>query len=392
MKRHSLPLILLVLLAVSYARRLQGQVPDPLIAAARPAVVRVEVRGQDSQGVNRENSGSGFFISSDGYILASAHVLRTEAGWAEDVNGQAQWNITEVSTSSRTWSQATLLYFDSQTDLALLRVDTSGGPVNYLELGDSALVPDGAHVAGFGYDSSVVVYRGSVGMAFDPRYLGVFRLQITAQRGDSGGPVIAESGKVIGVIRAGLTDRLGRTYATPINLASNIVQLTRSPNVVADSMRATVPVGVILPFYGNPHQAPPGYLPCDGSEIRRADYPELYAHLVAVRPELRIDAERSHLPDLRGEFLRGVDADRGIDPNRAVGSSQGFAIESHGHELSQRIGVSGGWAGGWGGVQDQRAVNSPGDGPMRVVETGQNETRPRNVAVAFIIRALAPRP
>lgn len=391
MRKALLTIVIFIGLITVRQVTLEAQPVDPRIAAAKPAVVRIEVKGQDTRGINRENAGTGFFITADGYLLTAAHVLRTEGGWGEDAStGQSQWTVT-VKTSSRTWSQATLLYFDLQTDMALLRVDTSGGLVAYLELGDSSLVSDGSAVIGFGYDTTVVNYHGNVGTTFDSRYLGVFRLQIPAQRGDSGGPVIGDRGEVIGVIRAGLSDRPGRTYATPINLASNLVQLTRSPNVVADNMRTAVPVGVIFTFYGHLNRVPPGYLPCDGSEIRQADYPELYAHLIAVRPELRIDAERAHLPDLRGEFVRGLDAGRGIDPNRALGSSQGFTVERHGHQLSQQIGVSGGWAGGWGGVQDQRAVNSPGDGPMRVLETGENETRPRNVALSFIIRAVAPR-
>lgn len=75
-----------------------------------------------------------------------------------------------------------------------------------------------------------------------------------------------------------------------------------------------VPVGTIVPFPGE--QAPLGWMFCDGRSITKEEYPELYAVV------------GSKIPDLRGEFIRGLDRGRGIDANRVLGTAQGDAIRN----------------------------------------------------------------
>lgn len=80
-----------------------------------------------------------------------------------------------------------------------------------------------------------------------------------------------------------------------------------------ETLLHTVPIGTILSFFGN--SAPPGYLPCYGQVVNAATYPELVTFLNA-------GASSATLPDLRGEFLRGWDAGRGVDQGRNVRSWQ----------------------------------------------------------------------
>ena len=75
-----------------------------------------------------------------------------------------------------------------------------------------------------------------------------------------------------------------------------------------------VPVGTIVPYPGE--QAPLGWMFCDGRSITKEEYPELYAVV------------GSKVPDLRGEFIRGLDRGRGIDSNRVLGTAQGDAIRN----------------------------------------------------------------
>jgi hypothetical protein len=146
-----------------------------------------------------------------------------------------------------------------------------------------------------------------------------------------------------------------------------------------------VPLGAILPFYGNEQQLPTDYLFCHGGAIAKTSYPELYGHLVTANPLLRVDEERALLPDLRGEFLRGWDYDGSIDPKRHVGSWQADEIKAHDHEIPYNVQVwwpgHGSFASGRDQGDDQNVAN-----PQTKL-TGGKETRPRNVAVAFIIRA-----
>jgi microcystin-dependent protein len=70
---------------------------------------------------------------------------------------------------------------------------------------------------------------------------------------------------------------------------------------------ATVPVGAIMPYAGT--NVPDGYLLCDGSEVKTANYPELYGVIgyTYKSATLLLGAATFALPDLRGRFPLGRD-------------------------------------------------------------------------------------
>ena len=137
-----------------------------------------------------------------------------------------------------------------------------------------------------------------------------------------------------------------------------------------------VPVGTILPFAGS--SIPAGWLECAGQVLSRATYPDLFAVIGTTYGAAT--SETFNLPDLRGEFLRGWDNGKGVDPGRALGSAQG---ENSPKEPGYRINnISSGL----------NLANGPYASGHLVTDatflTGNsNETRPRNVAVRFCIRA-----
>ena len=79
-----------------------------------------------------------------------------------------------------------------------------------------------------------------------------------------------------------------------------------------------IPAGVIQMFGGS--TAPTGWLECNGQST--SGYPELAAVV------------GSNVPDLRGQFIRGWDNGRGLDPGRTIRSSQGESYKSHNHSSS----------------------------------------------------------
>jgi hypothetical protein len=93
----------------------------------------------------------------------------------------------------------------------------------------------------------------------------------------------------------------------------------------------------------------------------------------------------SGTPDLRGEFIRGLDSGRGVDTGRTLGTAQTDELKSHSHALSSdtarfpgptNIFMAGdGTAGGTTGGTTQSA--------------GGAETRPRNVALLYCIKTSA---
>ncbi|EIT7626390.1 tail fiber protein [Escherichia coli] len=131
---------------------------------------------------------------------------------------------------------------------------------------------------------------------------------------------------------------------------------------------SALPVGVPVPW---PSVTPPtGWLKCNGAAFSAEEYPEL----AKVYPT-------NKLPDLRGEFIRGWDDGRGIDLGRPLLSVQDATVEEHGHGYNGAIYTSSGpsWANttGAGYLEYSGFTSSYGGG----------ETRPRNIAFNFIVRA-----
>ncbi|MCV5326868.1 phage tail protein [Escherichia coli] len=160
---------------------------------------------------------------------------------------------------------------------------------------------------------------------------------------------------------------------------------------------SALPVGVPVPW---PSATPPtGWLKCNGAAFSAEEYPEL----AKAYPT-------NKLPDLRGEFIRGWDDSRGIDNGRALLSSQGHSLRDHSHNqqiwtgsntTSSTIGQAGNYAplatGGDGGIaytdrepqslpSAVRAVSTRGVASDNAANIG-TETRPRNIAFNYIVRA-----
>ncbi|MEO3293437.1 phage tail protein [Enterobacter cloacae] len=156
------------------------------------------------------------------------------------------------------------------------------------------------------------------------------------------------------------------------------------------------PVGFPLPW---PQSiAPNGWLKCNGASFDKVAYPKL----AAAYPS-------GTLPDLRAEFLRGWDGGRGVDTNRALLSTQSHAFQNFTGTMTIRPGVSSSSTGvqtvtGANGALSAtplssgsyipfQATGSTGFAadvitlnPSNVANTAA-ETRPRNVAFNYIVRA-----
>lgn len=128
--------------------------------------------------------------------------------------------------------------------------------------------------------------------------------------------------------------------------------------------------------------APEGWLKCNGQAFDKTKYPQL-AKLYPA----------GSLPDLRGEFIRGWDDGRGVDTNRQILSAQSGMLESHNHMMP--VSDPSKWNGAvYGYANDQPSANiedfsQSGVSTSRELTsvTGGNETRPRNIAFSYIVKA-----
>jgi len=76
--------------------------------------------------------------------------------------------------------------------------------------------------------------------------------------------------------------------------------------------------------------APRGYIKANGAAVSRTAYPELFAAIGTIHGAGN-GTTTFNVPDMRGEFVRGLDDGRGVDPGRVLGSWQNHLYASHNH-------------------------------------------------------------
>lgn len=142
-----------------------------------------------------------------------------------------------------------------------------------------------------------------------------------------------------------------------------------------------IPAGTVTAFAGVAARVPPGWLLCNGSAVSRSVYRDLYEAILGNYGN-GDGTTTFNIPDLRGEFIRGLDNGRGIDTGRIIGSAQAGSIQSHSHS-SDGSGFI---------VSDSAGSSSLGTGGSAVKVSaftglyGGSETRPRNIAMNYIIK------
>mgnify|MGYP003295974256 CR=1 FL=1 len=173
--------------------------------------------------------GTGFIISSDGYVLTNRHV----------VDGADQ---VTVRLSDRREFTAKVVGSDEQSDVALLKIPTTGLPT--LRLGDSNLLRPGQWVVAigspFGLDHSVTAgIVSAVGRSnpyADQRYVPFIQTDVAINRGNSGGPLLNTRGEVVGInsqIFSNSGGYMGVSFAIPIDVAMSAVKQLKATGRVS---------------------------------------------------------------------------------------------------------------------------------------------------------------
>ena len=295
-----------------------------------------------------ESLGSGFIISSDGYVLTNYHVV----GEADEI---------VVRLQDRRELDAELIGSDPQSDLALIKVDASDLPV--VDIGSSDDLQVGEWVlaigAPFGFDSSVtagIVSAKGRSLPTD-NYVPFIQTDVAINPGNSGGPLFNLNGQVVG-INSQIVSRsggyMGLSFAIPIDLAMDVADQLRETGEVsrgwlgvliqevdrdlAESFGLDKPMGALVAQVqsGSP-AAEAGLRPGDviiafnGREIQRsAQLPKWVGALKAgTEAEMTVvrDGDEKTLEVTVGELPDNPQAGMTGQPDQAQGESDKLGLE-----------------------------------------------------------------
>ncbi len=175
----------------------------------------------------RKGQGSGFLISSDGYILTNAHVV-------DDVDE------VMVKLNDKREYKAKVIGSDARTDVALIKISADNlpratiGDPNRLRVGEWVL----AIGAPFGFENSVTAGIVSAkGRSLpDENYVPFIQTDAAVNPGNSGGPLFNLRGEVVGmnsqiISRSG--GYMGLSFAIPIDVAMDVADQLKARGKVS---------------------------------------------------------------------------------------------------------------------------------------------------------------
>ena len=194
--------------------------PSVVAINVKATVTTYDIFGRAYQ-QEQDAAGSGWIISSDGWIVTNNHVI----------DGATSIMVTFNDGSSLP-VDLTNVKPDSISDLAVLKVDATGLPA--LTIGDSTKLREGDWVVAIGNSlgegirvTEGIVCRTDVSMqdSNGQTFEGLIETQAPINAGNSGGPLVNMAGEVIGITNAKqvATGVEGVGYAISINVASPLI-------------------------------------------------------------------------------------------------------------------------------------------------------------------------
>lgn len=281
------------------------------------AVVQIKVKkqGQNNRRKGRQNpygTGSGFFITESGLIVTNSHVIK----------GASQ---IQVSLQDGRHFEAKLIGDDPATDLALVKIDAQN--LSCLKFADSDQLQAGqiaiaiGNPYGFQYSltAGVVSALGRTLRSESGRLIdNVIQTDAALNPGNSGGPLVDSTGRVIGVNTAVILPAQGLCFAVASNLAAYVVgkliaegkvrrgyigiagQVIRFQNRFAKGQKLDVKSGILIqsietdaPAYYSSLQLGDVIIGFEGKKVQSIDDLHRYLDADSIGKNVRLEVLRN---------------------------------------------------------------------------------------------------
>ena len=205
------------------------------------------------------------------------------------------------------------------------------------------------------------------------------------------------------------------------SINSSINTISSSINNFNSLLYLSVPIGVVMMFMNS--SPPDKYMICDGSSLLITDYQDLFDIIGSTYTNIP-SSTNFNLPDMRGLFVRGLDSSRGIDPGRILSNSiqsdstklpsNPFNTNSdglhthtmstdgnHQHDITFNTSVQSGTSTQCLSIPNyngqttistnnsgshSHTIDANGSHSHIIINGGDSETRPVNIAVNYIIK------
>lgn len=171
--------------------------------------------------------GTGFFVSSDGYILTNHHVV------------EGAKTIT-VTLKDRSELDAVLVGSDALSDIAVLKIKGTNYPA--LKVGNSTALKVGEPVLaigspfGFDYSASAGIVSAKSRNFSREAVVPFIQTDVALNQGNSGGPLFNQKGEVVGVnsrIFSGTGGHMGLSFSIPMDMAMDIYEQIKTTGTVS---------------------------------------------------------------------------------------------------------------------------------------------------------------
>ncbi len=181
--------------------------------------------GNDTQTQIATSTGTGIVMTSEGYIITNAHVIYDET------NGYGRAASVSVLMSDETEYEASIIGYDTDTDIAVLKIDATGlvaaefGNSDDLQVGELVLAignPLGFEL--FGSVTSGIVSALNREISVNEKKMQLIQTDAPINSGNSGGPLINSYGQVIGINSAKMTSTYSTTSVEGLSFAIPITQ------------------------------------------------------------------------------------------------------------------------------------------------------------------------